>query len=128
MCHVSVSLRPGATVDRDIEHVGSRRPHHIRAVAEAQDEVVGETGGDVQGRTAPAGETAIPVPVVVALQRQRGGRVERFLRHHTSQGLVDTDAGRQLADEGHLRRQGGREPNWRASFRVGERKTNRGGS
>ena len=128
MCHVAVTFRSGATVDRDVEHIGSRRPHHLCAVTEAQDEVVGETGGDVQGRSTPAGKTAIPVPVNVAVQRQRGRRVERFLGHHTSQGLVDTDPGRQLADEGDLGRQGGREPNGRASFGVGKRETGRGAS
>lgn len=81
---------------------------------------MGKTGGDVQGCPAFARETEIPVPIHLAVQRQCGRRVERFLGNHTSQGLVDTDTGRQFADEGHLGRQGCREPHWRAVVGVGK--------
>jgi len=66
--HVVVSFRPGAAIDRDFKHVGGRRSHYVRPVSEAEDEVLGEAGGDVQGRTAPTGKTAIPVSVHVAVQ------------------------------------------------------------
>ena len=65
---VTVSFRPGAAVNRNIEHVGSRRTHYIRAVSETEDEDVGEAGGNLQGRSAPTGETEIPLPVNVAVQ------------------------------------------------------------
>ena len=123
--YVTVSLWPGAAVDRDIKHIGSRWSNYVRAVSEAEDEVVGEAGGNVQGRTASAGETEIPVPIVVAVQRQCRRRVERFLGHHTPQRLVHTDPGCQSADESDLWRQGGWEPHRGTSFRVGKRETSR---
>ena len=86
---------------------------------------MGEAGGDVQGRTAPAGKAEIPVPVDLVVQRQRRRRVERFLGHHSPQRLVHSDPGCQPADESDLGRQSGREPDWRTSYRVGEREASR---